>query len=390
MRCLLLVFFCAMVACSPAAEPELPPATAAPPPASQSHASTAAAPTSALPPGAIQVQPLEIIDAHGFGQNVVAAITLAPAGWRGEGGIDWSQNTAGCGPKVPHFAWQALSPDNISAVIVVGEETWSGNNLPNSGQQACPNVWIQSAKEYIGTWVEYNRPGARLLDYRDRDDAVAQLRQQMQQYSLPTVQGMETRRWIEAGQALIAYDYQGVDVRELIGIAVVFNLTRMQGVMPGEIQEYLSIETLPGYAMRAPAGQLDFKMAEMLRKSTRVTPEWSARMAQHNTKMTQIANKGAMERSRIIAQSNEEIRQIQQEGWRSANASRDRMHRESIETIRGVETYNDPYNGGTVELDNSYQHAWQLNDGSYVLTDDASFNPYAATGQDGRLLEATQ
>ena len=81
---------------------------------------------------------------------------------------------------------------------------------------------------------------------------------------------------------------------------------------------------------------------------------------------------------------------MQMDSWRKQQESSDRGSREFNEYIRGVETYNDPINGGSVQLDNTYDNAWQLNDGTYVLTDDPSFNPYAATGQDGQRLEPTQ
>jgi hypothetical protein len=57
----------------------------------------------------------------------------------------------------------------------------------------------------------------------------------------------------------------------------------------------------------------------------------------------------------------------------------DRQQRERIEAIRGVETYNDPVAGTPVQLDNSYQHAWRVNnrDNTYILTNDANFNPGA-------------
>ena len=50
---------------------------------------------------------------------------------------------------------------------------------------------------------------------------------------------------------------------------------------------------------------------------------------------------------------------------------------------------NDPYRGGTVQLDNTYEHAWQLNDGTYVLTNDHMFNPVKSTGQFGEELKVS-
>ena len=55
------------------------------------------------------------------------------------------------------------------------------------------------------------------------------------------------------------------------------------------------------------------------------------------------------------------------------NLASDRQQREFVESIRGVETYHEPVAGGVVQLDNSYQHAWRVGDGSYPLTDDPNF-----------------
>ncbi|MCA9271121.1 MAG: hypothetical protein KDA41_21715, partial [Planctomycetales bacterium] len=67
------------------------------------------------------------------------------------------------------------------------------------------------------------------------------------------------------------------------------------------------------------------------------------------------------------------------------DAAGDRMQRESIEAIRGVETYRDPVDGYNVQLDANYDHAWRVNNNdTYILTKDPNFNP----GQYG--IEATQ
>jgi hypothetical protein len=42
-----------------------------------------------------------------------------------------------------------------------------------------------------------------------------------------------------------------------------------------------------------------------------------------------------------------------------------------------------------VQLDNSYQHAWRVADGSYLLTDDPNFRPglFGLQGQELRRVE---
>ena len=68
-------------------------------------------------------------------------------------------------------------------------------------------------------------------------------------------------------------------------------------------------------------------------------------------KIAAINRKGAADRSAIIAQNGRDISDIQMSIYRTQSASGDYIQRESSEAIRGVETYNDQYNGGTVELD---------------------------------------
>ena len=43
-----------------------------------------------------------------------------------------------------------------------------------------------------------------------------------------------------------------------------------------------------------------------------------------------------------------------------------------------------------VELPNHYRHAWQLKDGTYVLTDSQAFEPHRDLGVDGELLKVVK
>ena len=81
---------------------------------------------------------------------------------------------------------------------------------------------------------------------------------------------------------------------------------------------------------------------------------------------------------------------MQSDSRRKQSESFDRSSRETSEAIRGVETYDVPYHGGTVQLDSTYERAWQLPDGSYVLSNDALFDPGRDLGVDATRLEVTK
>ncbi len=352
-------------------------------------------------PGSNGMQQVKIIDRNGFEKPMVAYIKEVPAGWRSEGGVNWQINNSGCGKVTPAVEWRATSPDGMSAVEVFPSETWTGHNLQfNQPGNPCPNVQIMDTKQFITQFAQRVRPGARILDYRDRTSETQPLQAQ-----LPPPQrdpyGGETRAWAGAGQALISYNVNGVEMREIIGTAVIFNLMRMPDPIQGGMQEYLSIFTMPGFAMRAPEGKLDFALAEKIRMSGSANPAYEQKMAAYharnnkiqadsNAKIAAINRKGAADRSAIIAKSGQDISDIQMSIYRNQSASGDYIGRESSEAIRGVETYNDQYNGGTVELDNTYNYNWQLDNGDIVQTNDANFNVYETTGQFGTEMEVTE
>lgn len=145
------------------------------------------------------------------------------------------------------------------------------------------------------------------------------------------------------------------------------------------------------FSALSPNGRLNFRLSEAIRESARPNSEWSARISAMNAQNSRIALREIRKRSTIISQTGNDISEMQRASWNYQQAVHDRLAREESETIRGVETYNDPMApGGQVQLSNLYKNARRLNDGSYVPTDDPPFNPYAATGQNGIRLESAQ
>lgn len=339
----------------------------------------------ALPQGAHRVKRVEIMDPSGFEKPLVAYTIMLPVDWRSQGGVVWGQNMA-CGSSGYDMNFAAMSPDGRTGVQLIPSANWTWNNF-SGPQNNCIFAPIQSAQQYLEFFVSQARPGARVIDFRPRADLAEPLKQMN---SVMPMAGGEQRSWVDAGEVLIGYSANGVDTRETVAAVVYVNHARMEGGVGMGQMEFLSGAAMSAWSMRAPNGQLDFTFSELIRKSIVAAPEWSQRIARHNAKISQTNLKGARDRSEIIAQTNSEILDIQMQTWRSGNESSDRMQRESTEAIMGVETYNDPYYGGTVQLDHTYDNAWQLNDGSYVLTNDAMFEPYRDLGVDGQRLEAAQ
>lgn len=345
------------------------------------------------PVASLRVQRAEIMDRNGFERPLVAYTMFVPSGWRTEGGVEYPPYD-GCG-LMTRLRWRASAPTGVGSLEIIPEEKWSAGNFPMP-ENRCLQSNVSGVRQYLEWWVQRNRRGARIMDFRPRPDLLKGL--EAANSNNPQI-GM--RSWVEAGEVLVAYQENGAPVREAISTVAFFTHTRTQGLNGMQGMELLQGMTAPGFAMRMPEGTLNFKMIEALRQSIHAAPEWNARMRKANDERhratmesnRQMAADNMREirrRGEIAAQTRSEIADMQMGAWQSKNESMDRNQRETIEGIRGVETYNDPHYGGTVQLSNQYQHAWQLRDGSYVLTDDVNFDPNRAFGVQGNLLQRTQ
>lgn len=338
-----------------------------------------------LPAGALQVEPSMIVDHTGFERPIAAATLFIPKGWRTQGGVVWGQQflcTNGY-----NFDWSAVSADALSRIAVLPQERWEANNYGAApSMPGCQSAPFTNVRQYLEHRAQRVRPDARLLDFRVRAD----LQQQFAQLNSNTPMPMgETRTWVEAGEVWYAYTHQGREMQGTLAAVVVFTLTRTNPGMGMGVMDVLNAATFPVYAASAPSGQLNPNFVEAIRRSIKINPQWESRINNHNAAIGRVAIEEAGKRSAAIARSNAEISRIREEAWNAYQESSDRRAREFGEALRGVETYRDDRAaGGQVTLSHLYDHAWRLNDGSYVLSNDSSFEPWRDLGLEGRKLEA--
>ena len=339
------------------------------------------------PAGTLRLKPVEILDHNGFGGPVVAFRGLVPHDWQTQGGVTWDSQNRCQGMAVRH-EWAAFSPDGLTGIEVMPQVVWQMSNLPPefAAADTCPTLQITSARAYAEQLVSSRRPGARLLDYRDRPDRIAASGfQPMHDRTAMS----EMRLWLEAGEVLIGYSYQGQPIREVIQIAVQFYHSRTTGSMPGQTMEVLSGTAWPSFAMRAPDGALDFRLAETLNSAIQIDQGYERQMADHYRTMNQINAKGAADVAAITRQGNAEVARIRNETYAGQQAANDRSHAAFVRSIREVDLYADPV-AGPVELPSYYDRAWRLDNGDYLLSNDHMLDPYGDLGVKGTLLEQTR
>jgi len=369
------------------------------------------APARPLPPGVIVLQRNVIPDPGVVGRGPAMYVML-PQGWTSRGGVEPYNK-----PCSEPFGvnWSAFSPDGAMSVAIFPTDVWQWSTF--GMQSECKSAGYTNVRDYLAAKAGEMFPGARILDYRQRADyaKAGQERADIHNRAAAATGFTGSKAWADGGEVLIAYTQNGVDMRGVIGATAVFYGGSTESPMGGEPLRHLTGATLGTFGAVAPAGQLDFTLIEAVRKSVTPDPRWLAAYFELQRKLGKINADAAEQRAQMmIAGGAEATRQnietfkamasasvqnsrdsIDAQTRRSADvgpreifpgdAAGDRMQRESIEAIRGVETYHDPVAGGNVQLDATYDHAWRINNNdAYILTNDPNFNP----GQYG--IEATQ
>jgi len=340
-----------------------------------------------LPAGAVRAQRIAIMDMNGFEQPLPAAFALIPVGWRAQGGVQWGREfmcTNGY-----NFNWFAQSADGLQTVAILPQEKWETNNYgAGPSSPGCPSAAISSIQQYLELRVSRLWPGARVTDVRPRPDLAAQFRHLNQ--VTPTAMG-EMRTWVEAGEALFSYNDQGRDMRGVVAASAAFSLMRTRGLSPGQSMDALTGFVFPGFAASGPSDQFNPQFAETIRQSFLPNPAWQAEISRHNAAISRSAAEEIRKQGQAIAEYNDYVSLLRRQVSETRASSDERRQREIGEVIKGVETYDDAQApAGQVELSSLYDHAWRLNDGSYVLSNDPGFEPFRDLGLEGKRLDQSR
>jgi hypothetical protein len=340
-----------------------------------------------LPAAALRVDVVEILDATGFARPMVAARALVPSGWRAQGGVQWATRLC---QEPATFAWSASAGDGMQGIELFPAQTWAAGS---SGSGDCMPGDYRTMRAYLEAFVRGRVPNARVLDYRPRPDFIETNRAYYDaQVQLVNQSGTGMRAWADAGEVLYAFQRNGVDMRAVASAAGMFYGSELPNPLGGAPLWTLTGGTHGVFSAYAPNGQLDFTKVEAIRKSVKPDTAWLAELFKTKLAIGAENVRATRERAAIIVAGGAAMTQATiaanqmatrnyadvptSNGSSSTSATDDRMHRERLEALRGVETYHDPLEGGTVQLDATYDHAWRVeNQQSYILTNDPNFNP---------------
>lgn len=332
----------------------------------------------------MRLTPTVVLDVQGFGYPMASASLFVPYGWQAEGGVNWGEAhacTNGYGTN-----WSAGTPDGRHGIAILPHQGWEWSQS-GSMKPGCQMLQIGNAEQYLQAVIGHTLPNARITSIQRRPD-LEKIDAQHAGVQDNGFQRIETS--VSSAQAFVDYEHEGTPLRGsfVVSVLMTYIRTGSAGDFGPPIESWSGYAS-PMFASFGPAAEYNAKAYEGIRKSYLINPAWQQQISQHNRKLGQIAAQGAQDRARIWAQANAQISQIINDTWRNQQQSADYRARETLEAIRDVETYSDSSApGGQVELSNMYDQAWKLEDGTYVLTSDPSFNPYQSFGVDGQQLSA--
>ena len=221
------------------------------------------------------------------------------------------------------------------------------------------------------------------------------------------VPGMQVSYAGTVADVLLGGHVNGVAFRELARFILFQARTDM--VMPminGPVQiSNFNHMMLSATVVRMPNGKLDFNLVENLMAQIVDNPNYTARVNKVRQKMNadniatrqniaQINAKGAAERSRMMSESqaslNKTYSEISDIVSSTVTGSSERIIRETSEATLGFETYDDPINGGTIQIDNPSENVWQTDNGNIIMTDNPNLDPNVELELNARRLNATQ
>lgn len=309
--------------------------------------------------------------------NKDAVTFLKPKGWKVEGSVRWYPNlwNQAC------VEVKVSNPDNLEQLETFPWAccSWFTN----------PVIPMKRGTNYMGTFLEppCEDPREYVRQYaipllRKGTDATIVSYQEMPEVAKSLVALNDGAR-VRSGRTRIEYRVNGQLVQEDIYVSLY--MVRMNlGVNGGE--SILWGPAWPPYAIRAPKGQLDAVTPLLLAtvNSGQVNPYW---FGEYNyvcdlfRKRHSDAIRQAKETSDHITRNNEEIRQMFRDSYEKRQASMDRINQNFSDYIRGVTRYHSPHSTYPVQLPSGYSYAWAGSNGTYIMSNNAGFDPNVGSTQ---------
>ena len=332
--------------------------------------------------GVIRLRPYVVMDSV---LGIEAFRFLVPVDWKVEGGVVWRQVPT----RPAAVAMRVLNPQGV-------EETGTFPDIPCVWSQR-PLFGFPEGSVYLGN--EVRRPIA---------DALQAIQMMVVPRYRPHLRGATTVKQEalpELAQAWAAVYYPDVQQARFNGGKIRFQYQQSGKTVEEDVYTVVGMFTVPIlgvpttfwgldaiYYSKAEKGKLDqqYKLFQTMYYSNKLSLRWFSRYAQVRELMIQNemeASNRAVQLSRYISRTNEQISDVIRQSYERRQAAMDRVNANWDRHIRGVEDYRDPWGGSSsIQLPSGYNHAWANSRGEYILSDSGNFNPNIGTNQEWRPM----
>ena len=316
-----------------------------------------------------------VIDPSGFAQPVEAASFLLPANWQMEGGVRW--NTSRCLSDIVQFSVHAASTDKKYELFVfpTTQFDWVNNDqmmyaLRTGGYGSGCNIAqpVDAAtyiKQVMPQLVNATAASATSITAMEQ-----QLKQQAAQYSAP-------------GYAIVPSAAEGklqfADGSEGIALCTISQIIQSIQGYDGRAISHYQTAVNNRIVLKYPKGEEKNarNILSTIQSSVRVNTVWINAIQTMFNNIRKMIQDETWKRIQITQQAQQEISDNITRGWEQRNDNPDKSSQWFSEYIRGVDSWTDEA-GNKVELTSGYSNAWQKSDGSYLLSNDVSFDPNVA------------
>lgn len=310
-----------------------------------------------------------VVDSWGTGGT--AFTILVPSGWDLQGQVVW---TLDCPPMPAYSIMQATSPDKKKKFEVFPTQVFVYNPDPYF------NAYVPDGAKDHGALITKGVPdclGALrywvVQQYRGNVNIIEE-----KTLAEPTYYQMQgSNSSSQPGLIRIEYTEDGVEMEENIYGAMMVLTSKIDGITNWWLPQC--------YGVRAPKGELkkNLPMFQTMISSLETDPLWYSAYKKTSDQLIaqgwqQMAANARAAQSAIRSNTvsgTDEVSDIMMNGWKSRQATEDKMHDNFTNYVRGVDNYSDPSSGNTYKLPTGYNTAYKNNWDEYIITSDPSFNP---------------
>ncbi len=318
------------------------------------------------------------IDTEGIGTK--AFTMLIPSDWQSEGSITWIYDN----PAMPVAGeFRTWNPNGKEEFHLFPNQAFFWSNNPMIEQTFPPGSKyfgatvktpldpIEALKEIALNKFRSNVDNLQVVSEENLTNVAAS-------FQTGTDQATGVVTSAEAGKIRVEYTLNGVQMEEEfycviqsqdIPVPTIYGTTHNINWYMTYLESFL-----------AEKGKLDTdaKTFQTISYFARTDINWLNKYTQVvnyliQRQIQQIQNLGQL--SSIVSQTSNDISDANYDAWQRDQNIKDKLADDFSNSILGVQSYNNPLNGSSVELPSGYSNVWTNSLGEYILSDIPSYNP---------------